>query len=202
MPTEASGIRLEIRIALNPPLIDIHYRLSNETDRSHGAFCRLPTTALDGMTVYLPGTAYVAIDNDTAQLKKMVLETPPGLQVAVRLLPGVMLIPAHGSLTERISRTLPLAVEDPYRQAQLVGKAGGKPVMPAAPVDIAAVSLSIGVFECAGDEKYTPVSPAYPDVFTVAPSGGAVMRQVVLTASARLEAPISGLDYGPAPPPP
>ena|SRR5690348_6617552 len=198
MQSDAIGVRLDMQLRLGSGVLDVHFSIMNETTRQYGCFCRLPSVSLDGTPAYLPDTVYVDFQDESARLSKLVLPVPEGLKVTERVLPGIVLIPSHERLIERIAVTLPIVANNPYRQALLISKAGGRTIAPVVPRTVTEVTLAIGVFETSDAEKYLPISPAYPRVFRIWPPGGAVMRQIVLTATAPLDSPVPALDYGPA----
>ena len=198
MPSDPTGIRLDMHLRLGSDVLDVHFSITNDTAHQYGCFCRLPSVSLDGAPAYLPDTTYVDFEGDTARLGKLMLPVPEGLQVTSRVLPGILLIRDQGRLNERTAVTIPIVANNPYRQALLISKAEGKTIAPVVPRTVTSVTLAIGMFETGDDEKYLPISPAYPRVFRVWPPGGVVMKQIVLTATAPLDRPVPALDYGPS----
>lgn len=202
MTAAAHGARLDVAVELGPqemaPL-RIQWRIRNTGSADLGLFARLPDA--DPARSYAPELFYVDIVAEVLHLRKMVLPVPPGLQMAERQPPGVTVLRAGAEERGSVVLAQPVHVWNPYRQAVMVGQAGGKRVAASLPRRIAGLAVSFGVFTMVPEERLLPLSPDRPEVFRLWPPGPAMQRQVVLTDHLALPHAAIAFDYETQPPP-
>ena len=202
MTALAHGAHLDVEVTLGPqdmaPL-QVRWRLRNTGNVDLGLFARLPDA--DPARSYAPDLFYVDIVAEVLHLRKMVLPVPPGLQMAERQPPGVTILRAGTEEQGAVGLAQPVRVWNPYRQAVMVGQAGGKPVAATRPHRVVELAVSFGVFTLVPEERLMPLSPDHPEVYRLWPPGPAMQRQVVLTDHLPLPHAATALDYETQPPP-
>lgn len=203
MTAAAQGARLDIRVApmegADAPL-RIRWRLANLGGADLGVFARLPDA--DPARSYAPDLFYIDVAAEILHLRKMVLPVPPGLQMAERQPPGVVILRAGAAEEGSVLLSQPVRVWNPYRHALMVGQSGGKPVAATLPHRVTELALSFGLFPLMPQERLLPLSPDRPEVLRLWPPGPAMQRQFVLTDHAPLPRAVIVLDYETQPPPP
>ncbi|MBR0652161.1 hypothetical protein GXW78_21075 [Roseomonas terrae] len=202
MTAVAFGARLDIEAASGPgenPPLRIRWRLRNVGGVDLGVFARLPDA--DPARSYAPELFYIDVVADVLHLRKMVLPVPPGLQMAERQPPGVVILRVGAEEQGSLTLAQPVPVWNPYRHAVMVGEARGKPVAPTLPRRVTELAVSFGLFNLLPEEKVFPLSPDRPEVVRLWPPGASMQRQVVLTDHIALPQPVVAFDYETQPPP-
>jgi hypothetical protein len=199
-PDLKADVRLTCAVRQEPAALRVSYALKNGGGGPVGLFNRIEGVHLDGRLNLSADVVYVDFVDGVVALAKRVLALPAGLKVTERLMPHVTRLEAGQEFKEELVVPVPVAVNQPYRRALLVGKNPGTDVVADKPAQAHTVVLSLGAFPIEAEMRLMPVSPAYPKIFHVWPPGPAVDGQVVLTHRAKLAAPLAVYDYRVVPP--
>jgi hypothetical protein len=187
---------LTVTARLAPDALVLGCRVRNPTGTDYGLFVRIPETFPDGCLRLSPHVAYVELADGVLRVAKCILPVPEGLNVAGRLAPLAVRVPAGAEWEEEVHLPIPVRVCQPYRRALIAAENPGADVNPEEPRMTKTVEVVLGAFPITHEVNLAPVSPAFPTLFRVWPPGVAAARQVLLTRQVATPSEVLVLDYG------
>lgn len=181
----STSLRLETPEEDDRQLLVARATITNSSGSPIGLFARLRHDD--------PNRSYIHVASGVLILEKGILELPPGMRAAATHLPYVMLVPPGSSFHEVLRYPVPVQSDHPIR-ALVLEHSSREPMRAVAdqPVSVSRVRFSIGAFVRPAALRLQPVDERHPGVFRMVPP---VPSHELLTAEARLPAPITALDY-------
>jgi|SRR5271165_4398998 len=183
---QLTGVRLECEIETKTHRLEVSYSIQNGSTGEIAIFNSAP-----GVT----SSCYVDFQDPNLLIKKVVLPVPAGLEMTARLVPEVRLLRKAEIFREQFSLSIPVAVNNPYRLALLVGRSPGANFVANKLRHAYNVTFSVGVFQSHPSLRFDPVGRAESGIYYVWPPGLAIDTQVILSKTVRLQEAVDVLDF-------